>query len=540
VTDLPLTRPARGTVLAWGFWDWAYSAFNAVATTFVFNTYLSGKAFGDPAHESELLGIFTAVAGVIIALVAPVAGQRSDVSGRRKLWLGINSGVVLACLLGMVFVKNSPGYLWLGLACIAVGTVFYELASVFYNSLLPLVSTPETVGKVSAYGWSMAYFGGIVLLLIILVFFVLGGTSTTSGLLHVPTAGGLSVRLAMLVAAVWAAGFSLPVFFKVKTPRPSSSIAAERTGFFGSYAMLGRNIRGIWRVSPHTIWFLLASAIFRDGLTGVFTFGGVLGHVVFGLSTTQVLMFGIAANVIAGGATVSSGRLDDRFGPKPLIVISLTGMIACAILMFVTRGSGALMFWIFGLILCAFVGPAGSASRTFLSRIIPPGREGEVFGLYATTGRAAIWISPLLYSAAIAISPATGTAAKTSWGILGITLVLIAGLAVLLPVKSGQDLRAPELEDTTVLPFRDEGTVGRTARAAHRGRRGRPDGGEREGDGDEAHDPRGAHPSQEYPGQQRSQRDRAPGDLEPRAADAGDQGVRDDPEPVGLHGDVPR
>jgi UMF1 family MFS transporter len=347
-----------------------------------------------------------------------------------------------------VFVKNEPGYLWLGLACIAVGTVFYELASVFYNSLLPLVSTPRTVGKVSAFGWSMGYFGGIVLLVIILVFFVEGGTSTTSGLLHIANAGGLYVRLAMLVAAAWAIGFSIPVFVKVKVPPPAAEVAAERTGFFAAYGVLFRNVRGIWRVSPNTIWFLLASAIFRDGLTGVFTFGGVLGHVAFGLSTKHVLVFGIAANVIAGIATVSSGRLDDRLGPKPVIVTSLIGMSGCAILLFATRADGAIVFWIFGLILCAFVGPAQSASRTFLSRVIPPGREGEVFGLYATTGRAAIWISPSLYSLAIALSPEKATAAKTSWGILGILAVVLIGLAVLLPVKPGQSLHPPALEDT--------------------------------------------------------------------------------------------
>ena len=432
--------PARGAIVAWGLWDWAFSAFNAVATTFVFSTYLSGKSFGDPARESELLGIFIAAAGVTIAVIAPVAGQRTDASGRRKLWLAVNSGIVALCLLATVFVKNEPGYLWLGLACIAVGTVFYELAGVFYNSLLPLVSTPKTIGKVSAFGWSMGYFGGIALLIIILVFFVLGG-KTAHGLLHVPEAGGLYVRLAMLTATAWAAGFAIPVLFKVKVPPPAPEIAAERAGFFASYAVLFRNIRGIWHVSPNTIWFLLASAIFRDGLTGVFTFGGVLGHVVFGLTTTQVLMFGIAANVIAGVATVSCGPLDDRVGAKPVIVASLAGMSACALAIFITRAEGAMVFWAFGLVLCAFVGPAQSASRTFLSRIIPPGREGEVFGLYATTGRAAIWISPLLYSLAISLSTATATAEKTSWGILGILVVILAGLAVLLPVKPASSLR---------------------------------------------------------------------------------------------------
>jgi MFS transporter, UMF1 family len=274
----------------------------------------------------------------------------------------------------------------------------------------------------------------------------MGGTKTTSGLLHIPDAGGLDVRIAMLAATAWAVGFSIPVFLKVRVPPPAADVAAERTGFLASYGVLVRNIRGIWSTSPNTIWFLLASAIFRDGLTGVFTFGGVLGHVAFGLSTKQVLVFGIAANVVAGLATISSGRLDDRHGPKPVIVASLAGMSVCAILLFVTRAQGPSVFWIFGLMLCAFVGPAQSASRTFLSRIIPPGREGEVFGLYATTGRAAIWISPALYSLAIAVSPATGTAAKTSWGILGILVVILAGLAVLLPVRREQSLPAPGRE----------------------------------------------------------------------------------------------
>ena len=438
--------PGRGAVTAWGLWDWAFAAFNAVATTFVFSTYLSSSAFGNPARESELLGWFTAAAGVTIAVIAPVAGARSDSSGRRKLWLAVNSGVVVACLLGMVFVRKDPAYLWLGLSCLAVGTVFYELASVFYNALLPLVSTPRTVGQVSAFGWSMGYFGGIVLLVLILVFFVEGGGPGTAGLLHVTKDGGLYVRLAMLLAAVWAAAFALPVFFRVTVPAPEPAIAAGRTRFLASYGVLAGNLRDLWRVSPNTVWFLLASAVFRDGLTGVFTFGGVIGHVAFGLSTTKVLVFGIAANVIAGLATVASGRLDDRAGPKPLIVTSLTAMTGCGIALFATRSGGARMFWVFGLILCAFVGPAQSASRTFLARVIPPGREGEVFGLYATTGRAAIWLSPALYAAAIALSPAHGTAARTSWGILGILLVLVAGLALLLPVKPVRRQPDPEPE----------------------------------------------------------------------------------------------
>jgi UMF1 family MFS transporter len=88
--------------------------------------------------------------------------------------------------------------------------------------------------------------------------------------------------------------------------------------------------------------------------------------------------------------------------------------------------SGPLMFWIFGLALCLFVGPAQSASRSYLSRICPPGREGEMFGLYATTGRAVSWLAPAMFALF------TGIAGNDRAGILGIGLVLLVGVALLL------------------------------------------------------------------------------------------------------------
>ena len=91
------------------------------------------------------------------------------------------------------------------------------------------------------------------------------------------------------------------------------------------------------------------------------------------------------------------------------------------------------MFWVFGLMLCLFVGPAQSASRTFLSRLIPAGREGEVFGLYATTGRAATFLAPTAFALFVTIG------GEQYWGILGIVLVLLIGLLLLIPVKARQD-----------------------------------------------------------------------------------------------------
>ncbi|MCU1482599.1 MAG: transporter [Subtercola sp.] len=200
--------------------------------------------------------------------------------------------------------------------------------------------------------------------------------------------------------------------------------------FFASYARLGRDIARLWRESRQTLYFLIASAVFRDGLTGVFTFGGVLAAGTFGFSPSEVIVFAIAANVTAGVSTVVVGRLDDRIGPKPVIVAALIGLVICGLAVFFLHDAGQTAFWIFGLALCLFVGPAQSASRSFLARMIPAGREGEIFGLYATTGKAATFLAPTAFAIFVSIGGAQ------YWGILGIVLVIAIGLAVLIPVSA--------------------------------------------------------------------------------------------------------
>lgn len=172
--------------------------------------------------------------------------------------------------------------------------------------------------------------------------------------------------------------------------------------------------------------------MFRDGLVGVFAFGGILAAGTFGFSAGEVIIFAIVANIVAGVATVSIGLLDDKIGPKPVIVASLVGLIICGTAVFVLHDGGQIVFWTFGLALCLFVGPAQSASRSFLARVIPAGREGEVFGLYATTGKAATFLAPTAFALFVTLGGAQ------YWGILGIVLIITIGLGLLLPVKAKQ------------------------------------------------------------------------------------------------------
>ncbi len=439
-----VTRKPR--VLAWALWDWGSAAFNAVVTTFVFSTYLSSNYFIDPAivaaagddeknpalvaakaGNASFIGVALMIAGILIAVLAPVLGQRSDGSGRRKLWLAINTGVVVLSMAAMFFVEGSPGYLVLGATLLAVGNIFFEFAGVNYNAMLVQVSTRENMGRVSGFGWGMGYVGGIVLLIILLVGFI--GLVTSPGPLGITTEAGLHIRLAVLASAIWFGVFAIPVLFRV--PEIPARARTGRVGFFASYGVLFGTLKKLWHGNRQVLMFLLASAVFRDGLAGVFTFGAIIAAQVFGFSSSQVLYFAVAANVVAGISTIAAGRLDDRFGAKNVILFSLIGLvIAGTAVLFI--GTAPIGFWIVGLILCMFVGPIQSASRSFLARITPAGREGEIFGLYATTGRAVSFLAPGLFALFVGLS------GDTRLGILGIVLVLLAGLLLMLPVKAKQ------------------------------------------------------------------------------------------------------
>ncbi|MEA5457214.1 MFS transporter [Sinomonas sp. JGH33] len=447
------TAPVRKSqILAWASWDWGSAAFNAVMTTFVFTVYLTSSAFGGADHASSVLGAALGIGGLLIALLAPVSGQRSDAGGRRRLWLGIHTGVA-ALLTGLCFFAYPrPELLWYGAGLIAAGHVFSELAGVNYNAMLGQIATPKTIGRISGIGWSAGYFGGIVALILVLVLFI-------QPVVHwfgASTAENLNVRLVAVFSMLWIIAFSIPVLIAVPEVRRRP---AARLGVFASYGLLFRRIGAMWRTSPHTLYFLLASAIFRDGLAAVFTFGGVIAGGTFGFSLSQVIFFAIFGNIVAAAGAITGGFLDDRIGPKRVILGALFGLLVAGTAILVLGNgnyqlggftwTGTLTFWVFGLFLTLFVGPAQSSARAYLARLAPDGESGELFGLYATTGRAVSFLAPSLFSLSIAIAaPLVAEGQAQRWGILGIMVVLLAGLLVLLPV------RPPSKVATAVVPER--------------------------------------------------------------------------------------
>ena len=441
-------RVPRKQVISWALWDWATQPFNSVILTFVFvSLYLVSDSFlpaGVAAQNAdgglvcsrtadaataycqglsdlaEWYGWVTFGAGILILLLAPVLGQRADAVGNKKRWVVGGTAVLAVLQFALFFVYAEPAFFWLGALLVAFGSVASEIAGVNYNAMLVQVSTPRTIGRVSGLGWGLGYIGGILALVIVVVL----NQYEWFGL---DVSGGLAYRLIAVGAAVWTVVFALPFVFNV--PEAPARSDREKVPFFRSYVVLVNDIVALFRGHRPTFWFLIASAVYRDGLAGVFAFGGVLAAVSFGFSATEVILFGIALNLVAGISTIAAGWLDDRFGARTVIVAALSILIVSALFVFVFREEGKIIFWIGGIVLSAAVGPAQASSRALLARLSPVDMQGEIFGLYATTGRVMSFLSPLLWALFI------GVFGATHFGILGIVIVLAAGLVLLLLVK---------------------------------------------------------------------------------------------------------
>ena len=235
----------------------------------------------------------------------------------------------------------------------------------------------------------------------------------------------------MIVSAIWFGLFALPVLFTVPEYRARRRRARAGRASSQSTRRLGRDIARSGASHRPTVWFLLASAVYRDGLAGVFAFGGVL-------AASRLRLLGRRGHHLRHRAEPRRGRLDDRGRRARRPVRRQAGhhrradrsrsCAGCSSSSSATAGrssSGSR-----GSSSRLFVGPAQSASPTFLARITPPGREGEIFGLYATTGRAVSFLAPTMFALFVTIGGAT------YFGILGIVLVLVIGLVLLIPVKA--------------------------------------------------------------------------------------------------------
>jgi len=197
------------------------------------------------------------------------------------------------------------------------------------------------------------------------------------------------------MVALWLVVFSVPLFLftpdRKRTDVPLGRAAREGVATLIDTLKKVRDYRNVF-------WFLIARMLYTDGLNTLFAFGGIYAAGTFGFSFTDLILFGIAINVTSGVGAFAFGWIDDRLGPKKTIIIALIGLIFLSIALLLIESKT--LFWVFGLPLGIFVGPAQSASRSYMARLAPPELTTEMFGLYAFSGKATAFLGPAVLALA--------------------------------------------------------------------------------------------------------------------------------------------
>lgn len=339
--------------------------------------------------EDIYYSISYAVSMLLVALTMPAMGTVSDVKGKRLPFLfTLTSGCILSTfLLGITgnVIDNVATKVLVGLILFAIANYCYEGGLTFYNALLPDVSTPETIGKVSGWGVALGYVGAVVGLLLVKPFV----DGNLFGLKLPLTQGGR--QDAFIPTAGFFLLFSLPIFLWVK----------ERAQTNSEKIRLKEAFRRVWegvsntRKYPGVLRFLVANYFISDAIATVIIFMAVYAQLVMGFLDSVKLWFFIVATTFAVIGSFLCGYITDWIGPKRTLIYVVWGWIICLCVVILTASST--VFWIVGPFIGICLGSTWTASRPLLAGLVPKEMLGQFFGLYSLSGKVAAVIGPLLW-----------------------------------------------------------------------------------------------------------------------------------------------
>jgi UMF1 family MFS transporter len=408
----PGVRPRE--VWGWAMYDFANSGYTTVVITAIFNAYFVGVVAGGKPWATFAWTAALAVSYLLIIITAPALGAWMDARAAKKrvLLMTTIGCVVFTAALASV----GPGQLWPGVVLIVLSNFFYGSGENVVAAFLPGLAEGDAMGRVSGWGWSLGYIGGLVSLGASLAY-VSYATS------HGADAGHFVPGTMVITALIFAAS-SAPTFLFLK--ERATPVAGRGAGVAAAFARLAQTARQARR---HTdLWrFLICIVCYQAGIQAVIALAAIYAEQAMGFTTEQTIVLILVVNISAAAGAFIFGHVQDRVGHFRAILWTLIGWIVTVLLAW--SASGPVQFWIAAIIAGLCVGSSQSAGRALVGYLSPPSREGEFFGLWGVAVKLSSILGPVTYGAVTWVTHGDHRTA-----ILVTGLYFVIGIAILVGI----------------------------------------------------------------------------------------------------------
>ncbi|HVK79257.1 MAG TPA: MFS transporter [Verrucomicrobiae bacterium] len=441
---------------SWALYEAARNPYVLLCTIYVMAPYVATTVIGDPVQGQAIISSWHKTAGLIVAVTAPFLGAAMDRMGRRKPILGVvTAGMVAAFVAQWWAMPGGAGLpLWALGGVLVFAGVMFSFSEVAHNSMLTTAAKPDVLGHVSGLGLALGNMASVLLLVFVLFAFALPGVIALPFVPDAPLFGLDPAafepnRIVGPLSGLWLALLALPLFFFAR----DLDTTGEKFGDAMRHGV-GKVVGTIRKLRDHrnVALFLVARMLYADGKTAILIFSGVYAAGVMGWDLLEMLTLGVVTTAFGVIGGLSGGHLDAWLGPKRAVAIEIGLTFVCLLVMvsmtptsmfFVVPVAEGAVVWdgplfqsppemVYLLTTCVIaisISAAYASSRTLMARLSPAGMEGELFGLYALSGAATVWLGPLL------VEHFTETYQSQRAGFAAISILLIVGFVLLLFVK---------------------------------------------------------------------------------------------------------
>ena len=406
----------RREVFAWAMYDFANSGYTTVVLTAVFNAYFVGVVAADPSSGTLIWTLCLALSSVLVMLTMPLVGAYADLRAAKKRLLAFTTVACVAATASLAL--TGPGTLAWAVVAVLLSNAFYAYGESLIAAFLPELARPEAMGRVSGWGWSFGYLGGMLSLGASLAYVLWAQARGVPATEFVP--------VTMLITAGVYAGASL-VTFAMLRERAQPQPGAEAAG----HAAAWRRLVGTWRHARRYrdfVWLLTCTACYQAGIAVVIALAAVYAEQVLGFRQHETMALVFLVNIASAVGAFAFGHFQDRVGHKLALALTLAGWITMTLM--AAAATSAPLFWAAAVVAGLCMGSSQSAGRAMVGLLAPPQHSAEFYGLWTFAVRLAAIVGPVTYGLI-----AWGTGGHHRLAILATGAFFVVGLVLVLPVN---------------------------------------------------------------------------------------------------------